>query len=156
MKTIPLTRGYVAVVDDEDYEWLVQWNWSYCESHPGLMGYAVRSSYDEMIYMHRAILSAPTGIRVDHANLDTLDNRRSNLRLATRSQQGMHRSKRVGGSSYYKGVCWDTQKGKWRAYIMKENRQTHLGLFTVEADAARAYNTAAQRFFGAFARLNDV
>jgi len=158
-KTIPLTRGYVAIVDDEDYERVARWSWYY------QLGYAFRTkrktdvNQPGAIAMHRFILNAPKGIDVDHINNDDkLDNRRSNLRLATNGQNGHNGRKytRHGKpcSSPYKGVGWSRSAGKWTSRIAVDKKLIWLGLFSNEIDAARAYDAAARKLHGEFARTN--
>jgi HNH endonuclease len=97
----------------------------------------------------------PDAGEIDHINGDCLDNRRENLRKATRSQN-MANQPKIGGtwSSHYKGVTWFKQRQKWRAQIKIEGRNHHLGLFINEDDAAKAYDEAAFQAFGEFAHLN--
>jgi hypothetical protein len=119
--------------------------------------WAVRNgyAYREGLAMHRLILGLSLGDpdQIDHINGDKLDNRRSNLRIATRSQNLANQQKSRGAtSSRYKGVHWDRSKQKWRATI----RSQHLGCFASEEDAARAYNRAARQAWGEYAYLNDV
>jgi hypothetical protein len=160
MKEIPLTQGKVALVDDEDYEWLSQWKWLYVRSTNDL-GYAARSQWlgngkYKTIFMHRAILGAQKGHKVDHWDVNGLNNQRHNLRLATDSQNTCNQRKHRDGKSHYKGVHWDKHAAKWRATIGWRGHWKHLGLFLNEEDAARAYNVGAREYHGEFARLNDV
>jgi len=157
-KTIPLTQGKVALVDDQDYEWLNQWKWQY-KPTPNT-GYAVRSvgprHKQKRVYMHRIILNPPSGKETDHINSNGLDNRRCNLRACTRSQNHMNRRKKAGCTSQFKGVAWNIYHQQWQASLMVDYKRQHLGLFENEQDAARAYNAAARERFGEFARLNEV
>lgn len=105
-------------------------------------------------YLHRAIMSAPLGVSVDHINGDTLDNRKSNLRLATSSENGANVPKREGTSSRFKGVCWDKNGHRWKAHIGYQGKRVHLGYFVDEEEAARAYDRVARTLFGEFARTN--
>jgi hypothetical protein len=94
---------------------------------------------------------------VDHWNRDTLDDRRSNLRICLRGQNNTNsrkRSRPAGTSSRFKGVSWRKQKGRWVAKIRKNDSHYFLGYFDSEEDAARAYDAAARRIFGEFARTN--
>jgi hypothetical protein len=91
---------------------------------------------------------------VDHINGDTLDNTRKNLRPATKSQNAMNSVKRSAASSKFKGVSWHKQHKKWVTRITLGGRCHHVGLFHLEEDAARAYDCAASKMFGEFARLN--
>jgi hypothetical protein len=104
--------------------------------------------------LHRYILAAPAGVDVDHINGDPLDNCRENLRLVTARQNQANSRKRKEASSKYKGVAWHPVSGKWRAYIAPDGKQQHLGLFSDEMEAARAYDERARAVFGAHACLN--
>lgn len=161
MKTITLTRDKVALVDDEDYEWLSQWKWCAYKPLRSKTFYAVRGSRingkSRLVPMHRAILNPDPKVKVDHRNGDGLDNRRDNLRVCTNAQNGMNKrfcGKRAIGHSKYKGVAKSTGAPTWRAYIRPGGRQIHLGTFVSEEDAARAYDAAAKVHFGEFACPN--
>jgi hypothetical protein len=105
--------------------------------------------------LHRLLLNAPPELQVDHINGDGLDNRRSNLRLATGSQnQGNSRKRRDGVTSQYRGVSWNKRAGKWQALLRREGKLQYLGYFSDEEAAARAYDAAALEQWGSFARLN--
>lgn len=153
--TIPLTRGYVALVDEGDYELLSKRNWMTAIRERSI--YAVscesRSNGGGTTYMHRLLVNAKKGEQVDHVNHNGLDNRRANLRICTVAQNRQNQRK-TRGSSKYKGVCWHKAGGKWRAYIKRESRQRGLGCYEIEEDAARAYDRAAVEMFGEFASLN--
>lgn len=101
--------------------------------------------------MHRLVLSGPV---VDHVNRSGLDNRRANLRAASRSQNAMNQASRANTSSRYKGVSWDKYARKWDVRIRAKGRQLRLGRFTSELEAARAYDRAAIEHFGEFACIN--
>lgn len=160
MKKIPLTQGKFAVVNDIDYALLNKWKW-YFNS-----GYAARGSRKsdavdkrQMIFMHRIILSRKLGYsdfeKGDHKDQNKLNNRRGNLRPATSSQDRANR-KSPGGSSKFKGVRWHKRDKKWYAYIKFKGKLKHLGCFTDEIVAAKAYNKAAIEYFGEFAYLNPI
>lgn len=161
MKEIPITKGYVALVDDEDFDWLSQWKWQ-ARFIPGRTVYAQRTQrltpgvhgLRKTITMHRAIMNAPDGLDVDHVNLDGLDNRRANLRLCTPSQNAYNVGVRPHSRSGYKGVRFHKQSGLWRARITVAGVVISLGYHNTAEDAARAYDAAARREHGAFARVN--
>lgn len=150
MQQIPLTKGEFAIVDDEDYEFLSQFKW--CYSH----GYAQRRVNNKNVYMHR-FLAGEHGKIVDHINRNKLDNRRSNLRVCTQSENNMNRiTNAVREVAKYKGAHWNKRANKWMACIKSNGKQIHLGYFKSEEDAANAYNYAALKYFGEYARLNVV
>lgn len=145
---IELTCGYYAIVDDEDYEWLSQSRWHYKQ------GYAARSSPGKktLELMHRQILNAPPGMRVDHISGDKLDNRRINLRLATPAENTRNNKRRKDSKMLYKGI---SEKGnRYTARIQVDGKGIHLGSYTTAEAAARVYDRAAVKYHGDFARLN--
>lgn len=150
-REIALTKGRVAIVDDEDFDALSAYRWSAAtaKSKNSKHTYASRRGAKSPIYMHREILGAPKGLRVDHINGDGLDNRRCNLRLCTNSQN-LANQMAVRNPTGFKGVtpAW---AGRWRA--QGHNRKA-LGTFDTVEEAARAYDDYARSAFGAFARLN--
>ena len=157
-KTIPLTQGKVAIVDNADYEWLTQWKWYAAKTISAY--YARRSVWENGktrdIQMHRVILNAPAKKQVDHINGNGLDNQRVNLRLCTNSQNHMNGKKCLGCSSKYKGVSWHKQTHQWQSFIGINNTQKYLGRFDSEQEAAATYNAEATKLFGQFANLNVI
>lgn len=151
-KLIKLTQGKHAIIDDEDYEWLSGREW--CAQKGKYTWYAVSIEAEGKNRMHRLILGADIGQQVDHQNHDGLDNRRTNIRIATRSQNGGNRLPVTGKSSKFKGVSFDRDTNKWAAYIRKNLRLIKLGRYHSENDAAKAYDEAAIKYFGAFAMTN--
>jgi hypothetical protein len=154
MKQIPLTRGYVAFVDDEDYDRVIAAGpWRAHPDHGTV--YAMRSVRKDGKWttqsLHRFILGLTAQeILVDHRDHKGLNNCRSNLRVATPAQNGANRRKRNGTTSRFKGVCWDKRLQKWRARIGINGKHKHLGFFDNEADAAYAYYLAACEHFQEF------
>ncbi len=156
-RTIQLTQGQVAIVDAADYEWLSQYKWhAFCNQ--GGKWYAARgvrlSETSNTVYMHRAILGAPSDMEIDHINGEGLDNRRENLRLALIGQNRRNARKRKDNTSGYKGVYYDKERDKWCANIHFEHKAIFLGRFDTPKDAAYAYDAAAKELHGEFAQLN--
>lgn len=154
-RKIYLTGGKYALVDDSDYEWLSQWKWQYSKR----FGYAERTVHQNgksrKKRMHQVIMGEPPeGMEIDHIDGNKLNNQRSNLRFVTRSQNNMNAKKRVNTTSRYKGVHFERYTGKWRAAIIVDGKKVSLGRFCSEIEAAKAYNEAAIKYFGDFARLN--
>lgn len=149
MKKIPLTQGKFALVDDEDYEFLMQWKWHYTGR------VAKRSKCHGVQQMHRLIMNTNNGFEVDHINHDTLDNQKNNLRNVTRKQNCMNKGAEKNSTSKYVGVSWCTKRKKWVSNIMINGIQKNLGRFSCEKKAAIAYNEKAVKLFGEFACLNQ-
>jgi hypothetical protein len=158
MKEVPLTRGYVAVIDDADYDRVMAAGaWHAHRQRKGM--YALHTVYIKgskphkwlTLRMHRFILGVTDPkIDVDHRDHNGLNNRRANLRVATRSQNRANGRKPRGTSSTFKGVSFHKKLRKWQAYITANGKRTYLGLFEREADAAFAYYSAALKYFGEF------
>jgi len=151
---IPLTKGQFVLVDEEDYEELSKYNW-----HSDSNNYAVRESRINKtrlrFIMHRQIMNFPSKkFEIDHINMNQLDNRKTNLRLATHQQNNVNKGNRIDNKTGYKGIYWEKSRNKWQAHIEVNQKKIHLGRFAIKEDAARAYDTAAKKHFGEFARLN--
>lgn len=156
MRQIPLTKGLFALVDDRDYAYLAGFKW--CWSN----GYAVRSARlpdgrYTTVRMHRDILGLVRGDRVeiDHWNLNKIDNRRHNLRPATRPQNGRNRGKNANNTSGFKGVCWDKSRELWMASIMVDRKARYLGRFRTKKAAHAAYKNAAKLLHKDFANSGE-
>lgn len=160
MKEIPLTQGKVALVDDADYDWLNQWKWCAYRDKKNGVWYAERGTCIDGIQktfrMHREILGLKHGDprQADHRNHNGLDNQGYNLRICTPQQNQRNQRIQKNKSSQFKGVSWDKQKKKWKAYCKIDNRQKTLGRFLIEEVAALCYDMTAIREYGEFAHLN--
>lgn len=152
-KSIPLSKGLVAIVDDEDYDELSLVKW-----HADNRGYAVRCVRfpigPRKILMHRHIMQTGRGIEVDHIDGNRLNNQRSNLRTATSAENKRNQRPTRGGSSKYKGVTWNTRLQRWVAQIGVNRKSIYIGSFKDETEAAKAYDKAARQHFGEFACTN--
>ena len=157
---IPLTRGLVATVDTKAYIELIKYNW-WANSR----GYAARWKMENgrkvKVSMHREILGCKSDEEGEHRDGDIRNNRRSNLRPSTHTQNMQNKGKSASWrgsktSSPYKGVAWVPDDRKWKTTIKWKGRQWTLGRFVEEEDAAIVYNVAAQLLFGEFARLNVI
>ncbi len=161
MKTIPLNKGYMALVDDDDYERVSAFKWTaiVIKDKSRSRVYGMRSTKwnpetrrnGQYIYLHRFIMEAPSGIMVDHKDSDGLNCQRYNMRLATNSQNNAN-GRRPAGRAGYRGVTFSY--GKPVAQIRFQGKHINLGVFLSPEDAARAYDVAALQRFGEFARLN--
>lgn len=155
MKEIPVTGGHVALVDDEDYDFLSKFSWSSHKPRRSNTVYARRFvSKGAYELMHREVLKGES--RVDHRDGNGLNNCRLNLRPCTQAQNMGNMEKVKSHSSRYKGVHFYKRLNKWMAYICPNYSKVHLGYFDSENDAASAYNHAAQQHFGEFAKLNQI
>lgn len=153
--TVPLTRGYVALVDEVDYARVVaagRWNIRpHGKTIYAQRGIALPDGRRSTQQMHQFITGA---IGIDHRNGDGLDNRRSNLRVGTQAQNCANTRIRSNNKSGFKGVSWKKGCDAWVAQIRRDNKSYHLGLFSDREEAARAYDAAAIEFFGEYARIN--
>ena len=161
MRTIALTQGKTAIVDDSDYEELSRYKWCLNGGCYASRGFHVNGKLI-IEKMHQRVLgAAPPGYVIDHINGNTLDNRKENLRFVT-PQQNVFNSNRktpkISGinPSGYKGVHWRNDRKKWRVSITCDGIRHDIGLYENKHEAARAYNEAARRFFGQYAKLNKI
>lgn len=170
VRRIPLTQGCEALIDEADYEseHVVEFGngitWRgrigerpWCASVKKHTTYAKATILGSLeLRLHRVVMDAKLGELIDHIDGNGLNNRRDNLRLATNQGNSANSKRQIGSASRFKGVGFHRQTGKWEAFIRHNGKKQHLGLFVVEAEAAQAYNEAALRLFGAFARLNVI
>lgn len=156
MKTIALSRGKFAIVDDADFDVLSETRW-----HFTTVGYAANRGKG---LMHRLLMNPPPGMQVDHINGDKLDNRRANLRICTQQQNLISKSKRKDSKMKFKGVMYvrpsvrslNERKRPYYAKIRHAGTWYGLGYFATQEEAARAYNVKAKELHGEFAVLNEV
>lgn len=170
MKEIELTQGKVAIVDDEDYEWLSNYKWNlgdhnksekyiyaftriYVEAEYGTPHYYLKKKQRKSIFMHRMIMDTPEDLIIDHINHNTLDNRKANLRNTTYSQNmiNSYRDKPLSG---YRGVT--AHKKKYAARISINGKDKRIGSYRTAKEAGKAFNKAAQKHYGKYAQLNEI
>lgn len=152
MRTISLTQDKFTLVDDEDFDLLNQYKWFWTRNKWG--GYAGRRKEGKTILMHRFIMNSPKGMEIDHANNDSLDNRRSNLRICSRSENMQNMSIPSHNTSGFKGVVWHKIAKKWMVQIKKDKKRQYLGLYKDKLEAAHRYDEIAEQIFGKYAKLN--
>ncbi len=158
MKFIKLSKGYITVVDDEDYEFLMKWKWCVALDKTKKYPYAVRNQkINGKIYrisMNRFLLGVENNkLKVDHADHCTLNNQRSNLRIATVSQNAMNKIK-TRGTSKYLGVSLHRPNNKWVARYCLNKKQITIGFYDLQIEAAKARDEIVKEVYGEFARLN--
>lgn len=151
---IPLTQGYTTIIDDVDKD-LAAFKWSYHKSNT-----AQRGVNRKIVFIYRTVLERMLGRpltskeQCDHINLNRLDNRRSNLRLATPSQN-MRNNNRQSGRCGLKGVSWHNQNKRWQARIRVNKRNLHVGIFATPLEAHCAYCIAALTYHKEFANFGS-
>jgi hypothetical protein len=154
---IRLSNGMTAVVDLADYEIVkgYTWHWHKCRERYGrVVTTFKKEGKTAYVMMHRLILNAPKGVKVDHRDRNTLNNTRANLRLCTDSQNQCNQGPR--SNTGYKGVTRlkRAQRRPYQAVIAVNGKDHYLGCFYTAEDAALAYDIAAKRLHGEFAYLN--
>jgi hypothetical protein len=155
---LKLTTGQIVLIDDEDFDKLNK-------------GRSLQLNKDGLVYLrlrvnnvikpkgiHRVVMDAKIGEEIDHKNLNTLDNRKSNLRRATRSQNAMNRGPQKKMNNHpYKGIKFhnrESLKSKWQACVKVNGKSFSGGYFFTAIEAARKYDELAKLHHGEFARLN--
>lgn len=139
-------------VDDNDYEWLNQWKWHPNQSKNGSKLYVKRfihlgfrengSPIHKTVFMHKLINETPDDMDTDHINQNPLDNRRKNLRTATRSQNQHNVGLRKDNKSGIRGVNWNSLENKWKVFLNFEKKHYYLGTFRDKKDAIMARKEA--------------
>lgn len=159
MKTIILREGQNSFVDNDDYDLVNNRKWFAGGGRE--KKYAMTYILDGkgkwvQISMHKMLLGSRGKMEIDHKNGNGFDNRRVNLRFATRQQNASNLGKKITCKSKYKGVVWRPDANLWRATLTKNWKQISLGYYKTEREAAIAYNEGAKKHFGEFARLNVI
>ena len=167
MRKILLTQGQFAILDNEDYDMINQYKW--CANYYKSIHtyYAVRNTRktngkQKTQLMHRVIMNCSNDKQIDHINHNTLDNRKSNLRICTQNQNQYNQRLHKKTSSKYKGVYLQKQKCKnkvhtyWVSYISFNGKKMYLGHSKTEIEGAKVYNKKAKELFGDFAYLNVI
>ena len=143
-----MKNGASFIFDAEDEPLIKSHSWSFARGH-------IRTAVNgRTVYLHRLIMGCPDNAEIDHINMDKTDNRRCNLRVATHAENQRNRNAHKGNASGYKGVCLNKRTGKFFAYINSNHQRHYLGSFTDKKDAACAYDRAALKLHGQFAKLN--
>jgi hypothetical protein len=159
-RRIYLGEGIWTILEQEDYYRLRKYKWVvYGSSKCDESLYAVRFKLVSpkkitLVSMHREIMNANDSRFVDHRNCDSLDNRKSNLRFATQAENMRNRKKRKNTTSQFRGVSLNKRKSRWIGAMACNKKRIWLGSFKTEIEAAKAYDEAAKKYFGEFARLN--
>lgn len=150
MKKILLSQNKIALIDDGDFEEVNKHDWMYDGR------YARTRIKGKELRLHRLIMNPAKGLEVDHINGDSLDNRRMNLRLCSHKENLRNQRLNKANTSGFKGVCWVKNRAQWQASIRVDQRCRYLGSFSKIEEAAKAYNDAATKYFGEFARINHI
>jgi hypothetical protein len=169
MKEIPLTKGQVALVDDNAYEYLIQWKWwamKHGRTYYACRKTSIRNGKRRQVSMHHEVFKLNFGLdigQLDHVDSNGCNNQLENLREANAVENNRNRTKKDNYSSKYKGVSWDKDNRKWRVSIASgeslicgkiKHRQMYVGLFSDEVEAAMAYDREAIKCFHEFAKTN--
>ena len=149
MKTLELSRGKVALVDDDDFEWLKKYKWTLSGDGRYAIYYPKRNGKRRLFLLHRTIMTAKKNEVIDHIDGDGLNNQRQNLRAVSHRQNLLNRrdlnNKVIGITKHQKG---------WWARIRYQGKHISLGVYEFKQDAIDAYQTAAKKYYGEKAFLN--
>jgi hypothetical protein len=153
---VPLSKGQISLIDDEDAERVMQWKWCACwnpttRSYVGMRNLGNR----KMAYLHRFIMEATPEQEVDHKDHDTLNNQKYNLRCCLPYQNKANGRLPRSNTSGYKGIVL-LESGRWSARVKYRGKTHYAGTYVTKEEAARAYNEKAKELLGEFAYLNDV
>jgi hypothetical protein len=150
-------KGYDVLISECDFERVIAHNWFLAFSKKGndapYFAYRTPRPERKNILLHRFIVNCPHGYCVDHANCNTLDNRRSNLRICSQSENRFNSRKSKSNTSGYKGVSYSNQAKKWRSQIKRKNKIIHLGYYDTPEKAYEAYVAASKKYHGEFGRI---
>ena len=150
-RIILLTKGQITFVDAEDFDEVSKYKWCFDGGY-ARRNVSIGGGRQRCIYLHNALNRPSEGYRTDHHNVNKLDNRRHNLRVATVSQNAQNSSRHKDNRSGFKGVCWEERRRKWKAQIAVQNKDKFLGRFTTAELAHAAYCAAAEQLHGEYAR----
>ncbi len=158
-RKIELTRGFEAIIDDEDFDRVSKYKWRANVTESGT--YAVTwmrrtGGKGRHVYLHRFLLGFPAGSLIGFANGNRLDCRRENLKFTTRSKSQINRSRSLSNQNGFKGVSLVKKTNKYKAYIRYRGVLIHLGMFDTANDAALAYNEKAVELYGKCDGLNKI
>lgn len=155
---VKLKNNHTLLIDDADWNLVKNFKWTAHKKPPNNCYYAIATDYSsgkkKTIYLHNLLINKPSAFTIDHINGDGLDNRRQNIRLATKSQNAGNQKLRANNKTGFKGVCFHKQHKLYMATIKVNYKGIHLGYFKTPESAAKAYDKAAIKHFGKFAKLN--
>jgi hypothetical protein len=146
----------IILVDSEDYEKVTSFTWRLQKYNTPGKFRVITGARKTQLYLHHLILPCPTGYVIDHINGNGLDNRKENLRICTNQENSFNHDISKNNTSGYTGVSLRKKSGKFRAYIHHNRKYNYLGDYITAEKAALAYNAAAIKYFGIFARLNKI
>lgn len=151
---IPLTKGFEAVIDAADVHLVDSWSW-----YANVQTYTVYAQRCDTsrgnkttVMLHRQIMGSPEGMFIDHRDMDGLDCRRANLRIASHSQNNQNQRLVKSNTSGFKGACWEKSTSKWSSHIRVNGSRRYLGLYSSALEAHNAYCTASAELHGEFGR----